>query len=99
MQVQSILFESNDSDVLVKGTINQGFLQFESDIIISHSQLNKLVNQLYLLNNEFEIENYLETNPMFDGETIYTAVLNENVNSTISLDELVYQENLKQIRA
>ena len=54
--ITTILFESNDISVLVKGTINQGHMNYTSDITVSMSQLNQLLNQLRRQNEEFELE-------------------------------------------
>lgn len=99
IEVSSILFESNNSDVLIKGKINQDHLQYESDLIISHSQLNILLNHLGNQNENFEISNYLNAEPMYDGETLYYADFNENLNTMLSLNILKTQDNIKQIRA
>ena len=99
IEVSSILFESNDSDILIKGKINQDHLQYDSDLIISHSQLNILINHFCNQNENFEIDNYLNAEPMFDGETLYNANFTQNLNTRISLNVLQTQDNIKQIRA
>ena len=59
IEVKSILFESNDPEVLLKGIVTKGHMQYETDIIISQSQLNIVMNLLQKQNQSVEIDQYL----------------------------------------
>ena len=97
--ITTILFESNDTSVLVKGTINQGHMKYSSDITVSMSQLNQLLNQLRRQNELFELEDVMVSERMYNDETLYTINLNQSHNSIVNLNELTNQDTIRQIRA
>ena len=66
--VQSILFESNDPEVLMRGSMVKGVMQYESELILSHTQLNKAINVLQQQNAETTIHDLISSEPMYDGE-------------------------------
>ena len=98
-EITTILFESNDTSVLVKGTINQGHMNYSSDITVSMSQLNQLLNQLRRQNDIFELEEVMVSERMYNDETLYTINLNQSHNSIVNLTELTNQDSIRQIRA
>lgn len=97
--ITTILFESNDISVLVKGTINQGHMNYTSDITVSMSQLNQLLNQLRRQNEEFELDDFMNSERMYNDETLYTINLNNILNGRVNLSELRNQDSIMQIRA
>lgn len=97
--ITTILFESNDISVLVKGTINQGHMNYASDITVSTSQLNQLLNQLRRQNEEFELDDLMNSERMYNEETLYTIDLNDTLNCRVNLEELTNQDSIMQIRA
>ena len=99
IEVNTILFESNDPEVLVKGTMTKGHMAFETDMLISQSQLNRLINQLQRQNNNLEVSALLKSEKMYNDETLYTAELSEVSNRSIDLQDLSVISPIKQIRA
>jgi len=99
IEVNSILFESNDSEVLVKGTITKGHMTFDTDVIISHSQLNCLINQLQKQNNSLEVSELLTSERMYNDEILYSAELSAISNRRVDLENLTVMRPVKQIRA
>ena len=99
IEVNSILFESNDPEVLVKGTITKGYMTFDTDVIISHSQLNCLINQLQKQNNNLEMSELLTSERMYNDETLYSAELSAISNRCVDLENLTVMQPVKQIRA
>ncbi len=99
IQINSILFESNDTEVLVKGTVLKGHMAFETDMLISHSQLNKLVNQLQRQNENLEMSALIQSETMYNNETLYSAELSSVANRHIDLYDLSVLQPIKQIRA
>lgn len=97
--ITTILFESNDTSVLVKGIINQGHMNYTSDITVSMSQLNQLLNQLRRQNEEFDLDDLMNSERMYNDETLYTIRLNESINCRVILDQLTNQDSIMQIRA
>lgn len=99
IEIKSIQFESNDPDVLVKGIVSQGNLNYPTDILVSQTQLNKIVNSLKKQNSSFDLNKYLLIETMYNNETLFTANLDENVNSKLALHQLLNTQTFVQIRA
>lgn len=97
--INTILFESNDDSVLVQGIINQGYMNYASDITISMSQLNELINLLKRQNGPFELDHIMTSERMYDNETLYTIEASNIKNNRIILSELSNQASIKQLRA
>lgn len=99
LKVNSILFESNDPEILVKGNVQKGVMNYESEFLITHTQLNHLMNQLQKQNPEFIVSSLLISEKMFDGETLYSANFSGLNFCDVNLSYLPESANMKQIRA
>ncbi len=99
LDIKHVLFETNDNEVLVKGEIHKGHMKFETDIIITHTQLNQVMNQLSKTNQFFDFSNLFKTEKMYDGEVLYTALFTDNTNNKIDMSLLTISAPLRQIRA
>ncbi|GAB5416531.1 MAG: hypothetical protein Crog4KO_08830 [Crocinitomicaceae bacterium] len=97
--VQSILFESNDPEVLMRGTVVKGVMQYESELILSHTQLNKVINLLQRQNADTTIHDLISSEPMYDGVLLYSGSFAELPQTRISLEQISTNEPMKQIRA
>jgi hypothetical protein len=97
--VQSILFESNDPEVIMRGTMVKGVMQYESEIILTHTQLNMVMNLLQRQNAETTIHTFISSEPMYDGGLLYSGNFTELPNASIALDAITINEPMKQIRA
>ena len=99
ISILSFVFSSKENDVLVKGTEHQGLLSFDSEFIISQSQLNSLINQLQKNNADFQIENYLNSERVDYDEELFFADFDKLTNNNVQLRFANYSPNYKQIRA
>jgi len=99
LAVASITFESNDPDVLVKGSISIGQLTYPTDFIISHTQLNVLINQLNKQNEHLKFEQLVKTEKMYNDETIYTACLDDSISNQVNMNNLFVNNPVVEIRA
>lgn len=99
MTVNSILFESNDTDVLINANMSQGVMNYDTDLVITHSQLNIIFNSLQRQNQNISVHNYLKSEKMYDGEFLYSADFSNLVFNQIDLLDIEGNEPLKQIRA
>ncbi len=99
LEISEVLFETNDSEVLVKGEIQKGHMKFATDIIITHTQLNQLLNQLKKCNQYFDFTNLFKCEKMYDGETLYSAIFTGETNNKIDMSLLAVSAPLRQIRA
>jgi hypothetical protein len=98
-QVQSILFESNDNEVLLKGLMVKGVMRYESELLITQTQLNQVLNMLQRKNDDISIYDFIQREPMFDGQSLYSADFTTLRKTQISLHTLTTVIPLKQIRA
>ena len=99
VKVNSILFESNDSEVLIKGNVKAGPMNYDSDLIITHSQLNTILNKLQKQNKTSSINDFITSEKMYDGEILFSANFSTLEFNTIDLNDLEREHPLKQIRA
>lgn len=97
--IDRIIFESGDDEVMLKGNIIDGVLTYNSDLIISFSQLNYVINQLSHNNTDFSIDQHLTSDLMDDNLYLYEANLDGIENANIDLSAISQQNMIKQIRA
>lgn len=97
--VNQILFETNDDEVVIKGDIQDGVMNYNSEVILSHSQLNMLLNQLSKQNDSFSINDYLVSEKMYNGELLYSADISSVSSSSFNLNLISFNAQMKQIRA
>lgn len=99
LRISSFVFSSKETEVLIKGIEKQGSLSFETEMIISQSQLNNIINQLQQNDPDFCIENYLNSQKIDIDEELYYADLHNISNNDITLNMSTIKGNYKQIRA
>lgn len=99
LQVNAIIFESNDTDVLIKGTVFMGHMAYNTDVLISSSMLNRLISQLQKDNDSLEFNDLLMAEKMDDQQWLYTAKLEAVEHRMIDLSALAPTQSLRQIRA
>jgi hypothetical protein len=98
-EVNSFLFESDDPNVSLKGRIINGHMSFPTELSISHSQLNILINELKKQNVEMKVEDYLEAEKMYNNQILYTAIFSKKLSRLIDLNSLTLTRPIKQLRA
>lgn len=99
LQINSIVFESGDQDVLVKGTVTSGVMTYNTDVLISMSMLNLLISQLQKENESLDFNELLVSEKMDEGQWMYSANLHHVHHRMIDLGSLAPSESLRQIRA
>ena len=87
-EVNSFLFGSHDSEVALNGRIIEGHMSFQTELSVTHSQLNLLINELKKQNNELKIEDHLEAQKMYNDEILYTAIFSNKIDRIIDLNAL-----------
>lgn len=96
--VKSIIFESNDSEVLVKCIIEKGNLSYDGELIINQSQLNRLVCAISRKSKQvFQQENLFQSESIGENEKLYYADFKSAPK--VQLHELQNIETIRQIRA
>lgn len=100
MNVKKIVFETGDVDVMVNATIQQGNLSYESDLILNFSDLNLLINKMQQkVNESIDIAALFESEKMYNGNLLYTLDIERSFESAISIDSMIFNNDIKQIRA
>lgn len=99
MEIQKITFETQDTDVLVYTNITQGNLSYNTQFIVSHTDLNMLINRIQKESNEEEITSLFESEKMYDGNLLYTLDFERKLNKTIHLQGFYFNNTPRQIRA
>jgi hypothetical protein len=99
INIESIQFESGINEVNVSCKIEQGGIVYHSELILSFSDLNRLIGRIEQLSKEYSLlENFKEIN-MYEGHSLYLLKTQNTDLENLWIDKLDFREPLKQIRA
>lgn len=98
-EISSVSFEKNDQDVLLQGTILQGHMSYNTNVLVTQTGLNKLINELYRQNEGFDVHEMLRVEQIGSNETMFSADFIPLPNRIISLENILGNQSVKQIRA
>lgn len=100
MNIHQITFETGESDVWVKTTIQQGNLSYDTELVISFTDLNLLINKMQKeVENQIDISSLFETDKMYNGNLMYSLDLEKKINTSIQLEFMEFNNSIRQIRA
>lgn len=99
ISISSLVFTSNDPEVLVKGNVSRGKLSFETELLITQTQLNMILNQLRKQNETFRVDSYLKSEQVDQNEQLYYADFETVQNTTIDIRPIIKENQITQIRA
>lgn len=100
INVKKIMFETGDSCVTVNAIIVKGNLSYESDLIIDFSDLNMLLNRMQkVVDDSINISSLFESEKMYDGNLLYTLNIKNKIDKSILIDSMIFNNQIKQIRA
>lgn len=99
MELSSVVFLSTDHEVLVKGSISKGHMSYETDLLVSHTQLNRMLNDLRRTNIDFSEETFLKSEKIENNDTLYYADFSQLPNALVNISEMFDTQNIRQIRA
>lgn len=97
--ISSLIFTSTDTEVLVKGNVSRDQLTYETELLISQSQLNMVLNQLRKQNDSFSIDQYLQAEQVDQYEQLFYADFSGVINTTIDIQPIMKTHQITQIRA
>lgn len=97
--ISSMVFTSNDTEVLVKGNVTRGKLSYETELLITQTQLNMVLNQLSRQNESFQVDSYLKSEQVDQYEKLYYADFSSVKNATIDIRPIMKAHQFMQIRA
>jgi hypothetical protein len=99
IEIASLVFTTNDPEVLVKGTVSRGKLSYETELLITQTQLNMVINQLSRQNESFSVDHYLKTEQVDQYEQLFYADFSTLVDTTIDIASIIKSRQITQIRA
>ena len=100
MNIHQITFETGESDVWVNTTIQQGNLSYDTELVISFTDLNILINKMQKeVDDQIDISSLFETDKMYNGNLMYSLDLEKKINTTIQLEFMEFNHSIRQIRA
>lgn len=99
VEINQIIFESNDTDVLIKGTIRHDHMFFNTDILISNSMLNRIACELQKNNEGFSFNDNMNSEKIDFDVWQYSICLDQELNRIIDLSSLSPEKELRKIRA
>lgn len=99
IEISSLVFTSNDPEVLIKGTVSRGKLSYETELLITQTQLNMVLNQLSKQNESFSVDTYLKSEQVNQYEKLYYADFGSVSNAMIDIRPIVKSNEITQIRA
>lgn len=98
-ELNTVIFVSGDDEVLVKGSFSQGHMSYDTDIIVSHTQLNMVLNQVIQNNPSFSTSTSFEIREINENDTLYYADFSSLGNQMIDLAIIENSGDFRQIRA
>lgn len=100
MNIHKITFETGDSDVYVNTTIQQGNLSYDTELVISFSDLNVLINNMQKqIDHQTDISSLFETDKMYNGNLMYNLDFEKKLNRSVQLESMEFTQSIRQIRA
>ncbi|MBI1835695.1 MAG: hypothetical protein HYR91_00365 [Flavobacteriia bacterium] len=99
VEITKIYFESGDSNVYVNSTIKKENLSCPTEMIVSFSDLNLIINKLQQINPESDISAFFEEEKMYDGSLLYTLNSKKHQGNSFFINQLEFNHSIKQIRA
>ena len=98
-EINSLSFESEDIDVIIRGKIIQDHMSYTTDVLVSQTGLNRLLNELYRQNEGCNVHEMINSECIEENEIFYTAEFSNLQNRMLNLDIILGNQALKQIRA
>lgn len=84
-ELGTIEFESSYQEVKISGSMHENQLSYPSELIINQKQLNCIINQLYATNENFDLQEKLNSFEYAPGCSIYNIDLSDVDSKLIEL--------------
>ncbi len=99
IELKDIIFTSSDTEVMVKGNILRGHMSYETELYITHTQLNMVMNQLRSKNENFSTEHILKSEQIDTYEILYYSDLTMLSNTLVDFGSILQGETIFRISA
>lgn len=99
IQLKKIEFQTDCNDVFISCEITKNMEIIQNNLLICHTELNKIFSELQKQNNHINLYELLETIRLNDNSYLYSLDLEKNNIQNTWIPELLNTHNYKQIRA
>lgn len=99
IKISSIVYDTMDANVLVNAVSIKNHLSFETQLIVSFSELNRILNQLQKLNPMISVSELFQEERLDQQFSQYFLDGERLNNNTLMMNHFVLDSAKKQIRA
>lgn len=97
--LNSIQFESSSTEVLLNCLMFEGDQHYESEIVLTNTSMNQLLNELIARGIELDFDKDFDTIMLPDGESLCRVDLNKVTDNPVFLPMYSMPEQLRLLRA
>lgn len=98
INITSIQFETGSQEVNVQCVVTQGTDTYKSELLMTHTDLNRLIGRIQQQYQEVDILNNMDCVEVEEGYAIYSINI-ENYFRELSVENFMLTGSPKQIRA
>lgn len=99
MKISSIVYDTCDSNVLINAQTIKNHLSYETQLMVSFSELNRILNQLQKLNPMVTVSDLFEEERLDQQYSQFFMKTDGLNNTTVLVDHFLIDSEKKQIRA
>lgn len=97
--INKISFSSTNQEIQLEAIICKDNLCYESTFMISSTDLNKILNKLFYLNPEIDVNSLIESDNFINNEILYTLNCIKYPELETNISHFEFKQQLRQIRA
>jgi uncharacterized protein YkuJ len=99
LAINSIQFETSNETVYVQSSVYSNNLSYNTELILTHSDLNRIINRLMQLNEDISISEMFTVENSYDGSLLYSLNFSNYPSVFTTIEGMEFLQVPKQIRA
>lgn len=99
INVESIEFETGTNEAFVTCNITQGADTYKTELIVNHTDINRLIGRLQQLASNTDIMSCFENIELGDGNQLYSMECHKAGLGDLWIEHIEFGAPLRQIRA
>lgn len=99
INVESIEFESDTNEAFVTCNITQGADTYKTELIVNHTDINRLIGRLQQLASNTDVMSCFENIELSDGKKLYSMECHKAGIGDLWIEHIEFNAPLRQIRA
>lgn len=99
IQIEKMFFEDGDVNATIIGRINTGYLHYQTEIMITMTELNRVLNHLQSINPNADLYQYIIYTSINELESFIEADFTELFANEVPTYLFEDIQNVKEIRA